>query len=90
MDMKLGNSRCQCATSTGGCGEYFNSLTAFDKHRVGEYGGGRRCMTRDEMEASGMSVNSDGFWISIKGDIGVLVDYVAKRPSEGEKGLPSR
>jgi hypothetical protein len=31
---KLTDSRCQCS----GCGEYFNSDTAFEKHRVGQFG----------------------------------------------------
>lgn len=42
---------------------FFNSVTAFDKHRTGEYGVDRRCMTVDEMTAKGMSVNEAGYWI---------------------------
>lgn len=42
---------------------FFNSVTAFDKHRTGEYGVDRRCMTVDEMTANGMSVNEAGYWI---------------------------
>lgn len=53
---KLSESRCQCS----GCSEYFNSDTAFDKHRVGQFGVAigpniRRCMTPDEMRKAGMS-----------------------------------
>jgi hypothetical protein len=57
--LKVGKRRNQC----GGCKVFFNSVTAFDKHRTGEYGVDRRCMTVDEMSASGMSVNEAGYWI---------------------------
>jgi hypothetical protein len=55
----LSGDRNQCQT----CKEYFNSSGAFDKHRVGEHGLNRRCRTREEMQAKGMSLNKDGFWI---------------------------
>lgn len=58
--MKLTGQRNQCQ----GCKEYFNSNTAFDKHRTGKHGHGRRCMTTDEMTALGMSKNQAGFWIT--------------------------
>jgi hypothetical protein len=58
--MKLGHSRNQC----GGCGEYFNSTSAFDMHRTGQFGVNRRCMTPQEMEAKKMSKNTDGFWVT--------------------------
>lgn len=58
--MKLGGDRNQCR----GCMAYFNSTFAFDKHRTGEYGKDRRCLTTDEMTAKGMSINAAGFWIS--------------------------
>jgi hypothetical protein len=45
------------------CGEYFNSTSAFDKHRTGRIGIGRRCMTTDEMLRVGMTKNAAGFWI---------------------------
>ena len=56
----LKGQRNQCA----GCGEYFNSNYAFDKHRTGKHGVDRRCRTKEEMLAKGMSVNQWGFWIS--------------------------
>ena len=59
---KLGESRNQCA----GCHEYFNSNTAFDKHRTGDHGVNRRCMTTEEMQAAGMSLNKDEFWVASK------------------------
>jgi hypothetical protein len=58
----LSGSRNQCQ----GCKEYFNSVGAFDKHRTGEYGKNRRCKTKEEMEAGGMILRSDGFWIREK------------------------
>lgn len=57
--LKVGKRRNQCS----GCRVFFNSVTAFDKHRTGDYGVDRRCMTVDEMTAKGMSVNEAGYWI---------------------------
>jgi len=55
----LRGDRNQCQ----GCKEYFNSTFAFDKHRIGQFGINRRCMTTEEMEAKGMCVNAHGFWV---------------------------
>ena len=68
----LSGDRNQCQ----GCREYFNSTHAFDKHRTGEHGKNRRCLTADEMEAKGMSKNSKGFWI---GSVNPM-DYVMSVP----------
>lgn len=57
--MKLTGDRNQCQ----GCKLYFNSTAAFDKHRTGKHGVDRRCMTQDEMRASGMDQRADGFWV---------------------------
>jgi hypothetical protein len=59
MKKRLGSSRNQCA----GCNVYFNSVTAFDKHRTGQHGVNRRCRTEEEMRSIGMSINKAGFWI---------------------------
>lgn len=56
----LGASRNQCP----GCDEYFNSNTAFEKHRIGRFGIDRRCATPDEMRGMGMSLNSEDWWIT--------------------------
>ncbi|TCG08362.1 hypothetical protein BZM27_12565 [Paraburkholderia steynii] len=61
---KLTGDRNQCPT----CGEFFNSSSAFDKHRTGPFGKAsapaqRRCMSPDEMRALGMVKNDAGFWI---------------------------
>jgi hypothetical protein len=58
--MKVGSSRNQCR----GCGQYFNSNSAFEAHRTGKYGEDRRCKTPDEITASGYRVNKDGYWSS--------------------------
>lgn len=58
--MNLTGDRNQCR----GCSEFFNSTFAFDKHRTGDFGKDRRCLTTNEMEARGMSKNAAGFWIS--------------------------
>lgn len=57
--MKLTGDRNQCQ----GCKEYFNSTAAFDKHRAGQHGVDRRCLTPAEMLAKGMAQNSAGFWV---------------------------
>jgi hypothetical protein len=59
MTMRLTGDRNQCQ----GCKRHFNSTAAFDKHRTGDFGGGRRCLTDDEMLAKGMDKNSAGFWV---------------------------
>ncbi len=63
----LKGNRNQCAV----CKEYFNSVGAFDKHRVFQNPkvrdwATRRCMTSDEMISSGMSLNQAGFWVTEK------------------------
>ena len=58
--MKLSGDRNQCQ----GCKTYFNSTFAFDKHRRGEHGIDRLCLTKEEMAGKGMAVNAAGFWIS--------------------------
>jgi hypothetical protein len=56
--MILTGSRNQC----GNCGQYFNSNTAFEKHRTGVFGIDRRCLNDQEMEAKKMAKNTAGFW----------------------------
>lgn len=55
----LSGDRNQCPA----CGLYFNSVSAFDKHRSGAHGVNRHCLTVPQMEAKGMAVNSAGFWV---------------------------
>lgn len=55
---KLSGNRNQCPA----CGKYFNSNGAFDKHRIGQHGVNRRCMSDAEMLESGMFLGDDEFW----------------------------
>lgn len=58
--LNLYADRNQCPA----CGELFNSLGAFDKHRTGDFfSAARRCLSVSEMQASGMVVNERGFWV---------------------------
>jgi hypothetical protein len=57
---RLSSVRCLCRN----CGEYFNSIRAFDRHRVSVYPSNRRCLSGEEMRDHGMSVNKSGFWIT--------------------------
>jgi hypothetical protein len=57
---RLSGNRCLCRP----CGQYFNSLKSFDRHRVGKYPSSRRCLTTSEMVKRGMTVNAAGFWIT--------------------------
>jgi hypothetical protein len=58
--MKLNGDRNQCQV----CNHYFNSSFAFDKHRTGDFGISRRCLSSTEMESKGMLMNANGFWVS--------------------------
>ena len=60
--MKLTGMKNQCQS----CKRYFNSNGAFEKHRTGQHGIDRRCMTVDEMIKKGMSLNYKNFWIGSK------------------------
>jgi hypothetical protein len=57
---KLSGDRNRCPS----CLAYFNSITAFDKHRTGKFDGSRRCLSTDEMLAQGFGKTSDGFWLA--------------------------
>jgi hypothetical protein len=59
---RLAGSRCRCTA----CGELFNSVSVFDRHRVGNWenrGANRRCLTIPQMLAKGWRLNVRGFWI---------------------------
>jgi hypothetical protein len=60
----LVGNRCQCPS----CGDWFNSTSTFDRHRIGPFetaqsAGARRCLTVAEMIDRGWSRNEAGFWI---------------------------
>lgn len=58
MGVTLRGDRNQCA----GCDALFNSTHAFEKHRTGDHGISRRCLTTEEMLTRGMVLGADGFW----------------------------
>ena len=60
MTRRLTGSRCLCR----GCGEDFNSVYAFDRHRIWDSPTVQRCLSESEMERKGMTKNSSGFWIT--------------------------
>lgn len=60
MKEKVSGGRNQCP----GCAELFNSTAAFDKHRHGDFGKDRRCMTADEMKVKKMDINAAGYWVT--------------------------
>lgn len=64
----LRGDRNQCS----GCDQYFNSTHAFEKHRHGDFGIDRRCMTVGEMTAKGMFLGDDGFWRGSRRDVETL------------------
>ncbi len=59
---RLTGNRCRCSA----CGEYFNSVSTFDRHRHGGWqgrGADRRCLSPAELKARGWTLNAHGFWI---------------------------
>jgi hypothetical protein len=59
---RLTGARCRCSA----CGDFFNSVSTFDRHRVGgwsDHGAHRRCLTADQMVVRGWQRNAQGFWI---------------------------
>jgi hypothetical protein len=60
--MNLTGDRCQCSA----CWLYFNSTRAFEKHRHGEYGVDRRCMSEPEMRSKGMEPGARGAWVTAR------------------------
>lgn len=62
---RLTGRRCECTA----CGDLFNSESAFDRHRIGEFAGlggtsSRRCLTETELLAAGWCRNEAGAWIT--------------------------
>lgn len=75
-ELKVTHSRCKCP----GCGEFFNSTGAFDKHRTGAHGKDRRCMSDEEMRMKGMDINADGYWVTALMPAGIAYSDM---PEEG-------
>jgi hypothetical protein len=70
--VKLNGNRCKC----GGCGRYFNSTSAFDRHRSGKPSE-RVCL---DPESLGMEVNGAGLWIT--GALPTVPAFLARRKRE--------
>jgi hypothetical protein len=83
---RLTGSRCCCPA----CAEVFNSVTAFDAHRVGPYrqfwepptAPNRRCLSVREMVAGSMSRNARGYWVT--------ETRAERRERSGRRGRASR
>lgn len=58
----LVGNQCQCAE----CGEFFNRVSTFDKHRKGSYEERRYCLSVQQMLEKGWSLNSAGLWVTAK------------------------
>lgn len=59
--LKVSHTRCQCAE----CGEYFNSVAAFDKHRIHKVDNKPvypYFLSVEGMGLSGMIKNDSGYW----------------------------
>jgi hypothetical protein len=64
-ELGLGTNSCECTD----CGEFFNSVYGFDKHRVFavpdvEDWDTRTCLTPAQLRARGWLKNARGFWIT--------------------------
>ncbi len=78
---RLTGSRCRCSA----CGEYFNSVSTFDRHRHGGWqgrGADRRCLTPAELRARGWTLNAHGFWIERKNPRGRIDQLRPRREPE--------
>jgi hypothetical protein len=80
MALPLRGDRNQCC----GCGEYFNSSAAFDKHRHGDFGKDRRCRSVEEMRAKGMDKNAAGFWVTARNPMDYPVTPSVELPAHWE------
>jgi hypothetical protein len=67
--LPIGTSRSLCT----GCGEYFKSVSGFDKHRVGQYPE-RTCAYPS---VRGLALNSQGLWAAP-----MSADVLARRKGE--------
>lgn len=59
---RVGSRRCRCSA----CGQYFNSPSTFDRHRVEPSRGIRSCLSLREMFSKGWLLDAARFWIERK------------------------
>jgi len=83
--LKLTGCRCQCCA----CGEYFGNVDVFDRHRVGEYGVNRRCLSGEEMTALGWARNGRGFWLKHRLEAGRVATFAGsnRAPATNPQGV---
>jgi len=72
---RLTGSRCQCCA----CGNYFGNVDVFDRHRVGEYGTDRRCLSVEEMTVMGWERNERGFWLKHRLEAGRVASFAGSQ-----------
>ncbi len=56
--LRVGSNRCQCVQ----CGQFFGSVTGFDKHQQRTRDGNVSCLSSDEMWRKGMVQGPTGWW----------------------------
>ena len=61
--LKVGKNFCECT----GCGEFFWSVSSFDKHQIKGRNGTTRCLKPEEMHTINLEKNKQGYWITKKG-----------------------
>jgi hypothetical protein len=87
---RLTGDRNQCP----GCGQFFNSTSSFDAHRTGPFGtpgeaARRRCMTVEEMQAKGMTLNQAGYWVQrALGAAGIAKRRASRESDAGADAAP--
>ena len=85
MTKNLTGQRNQCP----GCGLYFNSNLAFDKHRTGKHGVNRRCRSKQEMLDKGMDLNAYGFWVSRRNEEFFKNGYIRPKTKDSDPNSTS-
>lgn len=84
--MNLTGNRCRCAA----CNRYFNSVSAFDKHRSGP-AEARVCL---DPAGLGMVKNAAGFWVTERMPLKGEPRWAVSRPGDGKTGdfgrIPTR
>ncbi|MGQ0834974.1 MAG: FDXHR family putative zinc-binding protein [Gammaproteobacteria bacterium] len=79
--LPLTGNRCRCSA----CGQHFNSVTVFDRHRTGSWPD-RRCLSPAEMSAKGWLRNDASFWIT--GRMPLRPVYVSRQRHDQAAGIP--
>lgn len=62
-ELKVGSNFCECT----GCGEFFFTVSSFDKHFARGRGGNVKCLKPEEMVKLNMEKDKNGYWHLAKG-----------------------